>query len=94
LLAAHPNDPGYLYLAALAETGRNTAQAVMRLQPATERSFRFGLPHLLLAQIYSARAHEDTVKVKAELEAFATACPESIRAFGDQYSRHLPKLRS
>src|SRR5262249_49289030 len=46
LLAAHPDDPVYLYLAAAAQLGRNTTQAVGRLERAIERSPSLGLPHL------------------------------------------------
>ena len=44
LLAAHPDHATYLYLAASAEAGRNTAQAMKRLERAIERSPGFGLP--------------------------------------------------
>jgi thiol-disulfide isomerase/thioredoxin len=81
LLAQHPDDPVYLYLAASAQLGRNTAQAISRLERAIERSPSFGLPHLLLAQIYAASSHADPVKVRQHLERFESACPESIRAF-------------
>src|SRR5438270_12663262 len=57
LLAQHPDDPVYLYLAALAQLGRNTTQSISRLERAIERSPSFGLPHLLLAQIYFASSH-------------------------------------
>jgi thiol-disulfide isomerase/thioredoxin len=80
LLARHPGDPVYLYLAALAQTGSNTAQAISRLERAIERSPAFGLPHLLLAQIYSASSHAGPAKVQQHLERFESACPESVRA--------------
>ncbi len=81
LLAQHPDDPVYLYLGALAEAGRNTTQAISRLERAIERSPSFGLPHLLLAQIYSAPSHANPAKAKQHLEQFESACPESVRAF-------------
>ena len=81
LLAQHPDDPAYLYLAASAQLGRDTTQSIARLEHAIERSPSFGLPHLLLAQVYSASSHEDPTKVKRHLEAFESACPESVRAF-------------
>lgn len=81
LLAAHPDSSVYLYLAAEAELGRNTAQAIDRLDRANQRSPVLGLPHLLLAQIYAATAHENAARVRQEMEAFAAVCPESIRAF-------------
>ena len=81
LLAQHPDDPAYLYLAASAQLGRDTTQSIVRLEHAIDRSPSFGLPHLLLAQVYSASSHEDPTKVKRHLEAFESACPESVRAF-------------
>ena len=81
LLAAHPDDPVYLYLAASAQLGRNTTQAIMRLERAIERSPSFGLADLLLAQVYAASSHDDPAKVKQHLERFESACPDSIRAF-------------
>src|ERR1035438_10239410 len=81
LLAKHPDDPVYLYLAALAQAGRKTTQAIARLEPPVERAPSFGLPHLLLAEIYSASSHADPAKVKQHIEQFESACPESVRAF-------------
>ena len=82
LLDRHPNDPVYLYLAASAQVGRrNTRQAISRLEQAIELSPSFGLPHLLLAQIYSAQAHADAIKVKEHSQRFENVCPESVRTF-------------
>jgi thiol-disulfide isomerase/thioredoxin len=81
LLTQHPDDPVYLYLAAAAQVGRDTPQSVARLERAIELSPSFGLPHLLLSQIYSAPAHADPAKVRQHLEAFESVCPGSVRAF-------------
>jgi thiol-disulfide isomerase/thioredoxin len=81
ILALHPDDPVYLYLAAAAQLGRDTPQSVARLEHAIQRSPSFGLPHLLLAQIYSASAYADSAKVRQHLEGFESVCPESVRAF-------------
>jgi thiol-disulfide isomerase/thioredoxin len=81
LLAQHPDDPVYLYLAALAQVGRNTMQAISRLERAIERSPSFGLPHLLLAQVYSGSSSPDPTKAKQHINQFESACPESVRAF-------------
>ena len=90
LLAQHPDDPVYLYLAASAQLGVDTTQSISRLERAIERSPSFGLPHLLLAQIYSASSHADPVKVQQHLERFESACPESVRAFpGLRWRRNL-----
>lgn len=83
LLAQHPEDAVYLYLAARAEAGRNTAQSITRLEQAIERAPKFGLPELLLAQIYSAPSHADAARVKQHLDRFEAVCPESVRAFPD-----------
>ena len=85
ILAKHPPDPTFLYLAANAQTGRKTKEAIANLQRAVELAPDFGLPHLLLAQIYSARAYEDTTGVNRHLERFAELCPTSVRT--------LPTLR-
>lgn len=45
----------------------------------------FGLPHLLLARIYSSRAYEDNAQMSRHLEKFAELCPSSVRT--------LPTLR-
>ena len=81
LLTRHPEDPVYLYLAASAELGRKTTQSISRLERAIEHSPSFGLPHLLLAKIYSASSHADPAKVKQHLDRFESACPDSVRAF-------------
>jgi len=80
LLASHPDDSVYLYLAASAELGRKTSEAIGRLQHALEISRSFGQPHLLLATIYLASSHADPAKVKQHLEEFEAVCPESISA--------------
>jgi tetratricopeptide (TPR) repeat protein len=82
LLAKHPNDPVFLYLAAEAQMGRNTKEAIANLQRAIEVSPGFGLPHLLLAQIYFARVYENTSEANRQLGEFTQLCPASVRAVG------------
>jgi len=79
LLAKHPNDPVFLYLAAEAQMGRKTEEAMANLQRAIEMSPGFGLPHLLLAQIYFSHAYENTPEVNRQLGRFAELCPASVR---------------
>src|SRR5580704_2992742 len=71
LLAKHANDSVFLYLAAEAQMGRKTKAAIANLQRAIERSPGFGLPHLLLAQIYFSHAYENTADVNRQLGRFA-----------------------
>jgi tetratricopeptide (TPR) repeat protein len=85
LLAKHPNDSGFLYLAAEVQMGRKTKEAIANLERAIGLAPSFGLPHLLLAQIYFAHAYENTAEADRHLERFAELCPSSVRA--------LPTLR-
>jgi tetratricopeptide (TPR) repeat protein len=82
LLAKHANDSVFLYLAAEAQMGRKTKEAIAKLQRAIELSPGFGLPHLLLAQIYFSHAYENTAEVNRRLGRFAELCPASVRALG------------
>src|SRR5579872_5284095 len=80
LLARNPRDPAFLYLAANAQTGRKTKEAIANLEKALEIAPAFGLPHLLLAQIHLARAYDDPTQAGSHLDRFAEACPASVRA--------------
>ena len=84
-LAKNPRGPVFLYLAANAQTGRKTKEAIANLERAIELAPDFGLPSLLLAHIYSARAYEDKARANRHLERFAELCPASVRT--------LPTLR-
>jgi thiol-disulfide isomerase/thioredoxin len=85
LVEKHPDGPVFLYLAANAETGRDSKQAIAHLQRAIKLAPSFGLPHLLLAGIYLSRIYEDAAQMNDQLEGFAKFCPSSVRA--------LPNLR-
>jgi thiol-disulfide isomerase/thioredoxin len=85
LLAKSPRDPVFLYLASNAQIGRKTNEAIANLNHAIELAPDFGLPHLLLARIYSSGIHDDPAQVKRKLERFAALCPASVRT--------LPSLR-
>jgi thiol-disulfide isomerase/thioredoxin len=80
LLAKYPNDPVFLYLAAEAQMGRKTKEAIANLLHGIELSPGFGLPHLLLAQIYFSHAYENTPEANRQLGRFAELCPASVRA--------------
>ncbi|HKV62975.1 MAG TPA: hypothetical protein VJO16_13745 [Candidatus Acidoferrum sp.] len=83
LLAKYPHSPAFLYLAARAEYSRNTKRAIEDLEQALLLAPKFGLPHLLLAQIYSASAFSDPPKVAQHLDRFSDLCPSSVRIFPD-----------
>jgi thiol-disulfide isomerase/thioredoxin len=83
LLAKHPHSPVFLYLAARAQYSRNTKRSIEDLEQALVLAPKFGLPHLLLAQIYSASAFSDPEKVAQHLDRFSNLCPSSVRVFPD-----------
>jgi thiol-disulfide isomerase/thioredoxin len=83
LLSKHPRSPGVLYLAARAQYSRNTKRAIENLEQALLLAPKFGLPHLLLAQIYSASAFSDPAQVAQHLDRFSDLCPSSVRVFPD-----------
>ena len=80
LLAKHLNDSSFLYLAAEAQMGRKTKEAIANLKRAIDLAPSFGLPHLLLAQIYLASAYENTAEAYRHLDRFAELCPTSVLA--------------
>jgi len=79
LLAKHRNDPVFPYLAAEVQMGRKTKEAIASLQRTIELSPGFGLPHLLLAQIYFSHAYENTAEASRQLSRFVELCPASVR---------------
>lgn len=81
LLAKNPQDPAFLYLAANAQVGHKTKEAIANLERAIDVAPSFGLPHLLLAEIYSAKAYRDDAQVARHAERFAEVCPASVRSF-------------
>ncbi len=81
LLAKSPRDPVFLYLAANAQVGHKTKEAIANLERAIDMAPSFGLPHLLLAEIYSAKAYRDDAQVARHADRFAEVCPASVRSF-------------
>ncbi len=81
LLAKSPRDSVFLYLAANAQVGHKTRDAIANLERAIELAPSFGLPHLLLAEIYSAKAYRDEAQVARHTDRFAEVCPASVRSF-------------
>jgi len=83
LVAKYPHNPVFLYLAARAQYSRNTKRSIEDLEQALVLVPKFGLPHLLLAQIYSASAFANPAKVAQHLDRFSILCPSSVRVFPD-----------
>jgi len=81
LLLKNPRDPLFLYLAARAEAGVKTKEAIAKLRQSLEIEPSFALSHLMLAEIYSSTAYAVTGEATEHLDAFGDACPGSVRAF-------------
>jgi len=81
--AKYPHNPVFLYLAARAQYSLKTKRSIENLEQALVLAPTFGLPHLLLAQIYSASAFADPEKVAQHLDRFSVLCPSSVRVFPD-----------
>jgi thiol-disulfide isomerase/thioredoxin len=81
LLAKNSSDPVFLYLAANAQVGHKTKEAITNLERAVDVAPSFGPPHLLLAEIRSAKAYRDDAQVARHADRFAELCPASVRSF-------------
>jgi len=81
LLTHNLRDPVFLYLAASAQVGHKTKDAITNLERAIDVAPSFGLPQLLLAEIYSSRAYRDDAQVARHADRFAEVCPTSVRSF-------------
>ncbi len=81
LLAKNPRDPVFLYLAANAQVGHKTRDAIGNLERVIDIAPSFGLPHLLLAEIASAKAYSNDTQMAQQADRFAEVCPASVRSF-------------
>lgn len=81
LLVKNARDPLFLYLAARAEAGFKTKDAIAKLQRSIEASPSFPFSHLLLAEVFSSTAYARPADVSTHLDAFTSACPASVRAY-------------
>ena len=79
LLAMNPRDAVFLYLAANAQVGRRTKDAIANLERAIGLAPAFGLPHALLADIYTSRAWADPGKVAEHMDRLVQVCPACVR---------------
>jgi thiol-disulfide isomerase/thioredoxin len=94
LLVKNPRDPLFLYLAARAEVGFKTKDAIAKLRDSVELAPSFPFSHLLLAEIFSSTAYAQPSDAAAHLDAFADACPNSVRAFnGLRWSKDVELIK-
>lgn len=83
LLAKHPRNPVFLYLAARAQSGGKSKEAIANLERAIALAPDFAQPQLLLAQIGSSSAFKDPAGVKLHLARFVALCPASLQTAPD-----------
>jgi thiol-disulfide isomerase/thioredoxin len=102
LLSANPQDPLLLYLAASAQAGRKTKDAITNLERAVTLAPSFAQPHLRLAEIYSHKDFRNDALVAQHADRFAGLCPSSIQSFPvlsasknrDLIARNAARLRT
>jgi len=83
LLARHPRNPVFLFLAARAQSGGRSKEAVANLEQAIALAPDFPQPQLQLAQIDSSSAFKDPAGVKLHLARFVALCPASLQTVPD-----------
>ena len=71
----------FLYLAANSQVGHKTKEAIANLKLSIDLAPSFWLPHLLLAEIYSANAYRDEALVALHGDRFPDVCTASVRSF-------------
>jgi hypothetical protein len=80
-LAHNPEDPRLAYLYGLTLIGRQSGESINLFTTALEKDPEFPLPHVPLADIYSAPAFLDKSKTLAHLKAFLETCPDSFDGY-------------
>jgi thiol-disulfide isomerase/thioredoxin len=72
-----PTDPASAYLYARLITGRNTKEAIEKMEKLISNSPDFPQPYIGLAQIYAYPNFRDAAKSKENLKKWIAKCPES-----------------
>ena len=75
-----PTDPASAYLYARLITGRNTKEAIEKMEKLISSSPDFPQPYIGLAQIYTYPNFRDAPKSKENLKKWMAKCPESTGA--------------
>jgi len=75
-----PNDPAAAYLYARLIIGRNTKEAIEKMEKLIANSPEFPQPYIGLAQIYTYPNFRDTAKSRENLKKWMAKCPESTGA--------------
>jgi thiol-disulfide isomerase/thioredoxin len=75
-----PNDPAAVYLYARLIIGRNTKEAIEKMEKLIANSPDFPQPYIGLAQIHTYPNFRDAAKSKENLKKWMAKCPESTGA--------------
>ncbi|HEU0177375.1 MAG TPA: redoxin family protein [Blastocatellia bacterium] len=75
-----PNDPAAAYLYSRLIIGRNTKEAIEKMEKLIANSPEFPQPYIGLAQIYTYPNFRDAAKSKENLKKWMAKCPESTAA--------------
>ena len=81
-----PADPVSAYLYALSLEGRQSKQSIKLYLDTLARSPEFPWPHLALAEVYSTPVFLNKDEVRKHLQAFLTACPDSLEGYSRLFS--------
>ena len=79
-MESRPNDPAAAYLYARLIIGRNTKEAIEKMERLIATSPDFPQPYLGIAQIYTYPNFRDAAKSKENLRKWVAKCPESTSA--------------
>jgi len=87
-LQQHPDDAGFLYLYGRSLIGKDTPQAIVYLNRATEAAPKLPWTYLALAEIYTSRNFKDEAKAIANIGEYRKLCPGNLEGF-----RYLEKVK-
>ena len=76
-LENHPDDANYLFYRGSSIVGVHTADAIKYLDQALEKNPNLATAHAKLVPVYGSPNFKNAKKMRAHLEAFLKACPES-----------------
>ena len=88
-LELHPGDARFLYLYGRSLIGKDTPQAILYLNGASEAEPKLAWVYTALASIYASRNFADEEKLLANVRVYRNLCPSSVDGF-----RYLSKVKA
>jgi thiol-disulfide isomerase/thioredoxin len=83
----HPGDANYLYYRGSSLIGLHSTDAIKYLDQALEKDPNLAAVHARLVQVYGSPSFKDSAKLRAHLEAYLKACPDSDLAIYNYLER-------